>query len=790
MSDSMPTAGPVPDPQQLDADIALVMQSALACHHKGELADAQAMYEVIATARPNYVDARYNLAVLHVQTGNPEAALPHFEAALGIDPNNGQFWVAYINAQIEAGRVAAAWAMIGMCQQRGIHGPALDGLIQRLSISAEGRAAAAVTAAAGHAVTVTQAPAAPEAPVNADTRGALGRRPTQQDASRFTALYNKGRYAEAVKHARTMTQRYPASGYAWKSLSNALHKDGQYLAAAEPLARATALDPADVVLGTLYADVLRLANRLADSEREARRAISVDDRYAEAWRVLNMTLLAQGRSTEAIAAGNRSIELAPDSQQMYGSLGVALSELGATLEAERAFRRAHELTPRDAAMHSNLLFCLTHDPQLDSEAIFAEHRRFADIHEAPVRSRWPRHANKRDPERQLRVGIISGDLFNHAVASYIMPILEVLHRDPSLSLHVYHNHTTEDGISERMRGWTDSWLQVAGLTDDRLVERIRADRIDIVLDLSNHTGRNRLPALARKPAPVQITWIGYPGTTGLDAMDYYLADRFGVPFGEMERQYTEKIIHLPAGGTFKPVDNAPPVNLLPALHNGFVTFGSFNRLNKLRREVIAEWARILHAVPNSRMRIGSIPRVGGVDMLLEWFTAEGIAHQRLDLQPRAPAAVYLQQHHHVDLCLDTFPYTGSTTALNALWMGVPTLTIRGDTLASRAGAVWMSSVGLEQFVADSADDFVARGIALANDLEGLADVRRGLRERCRQSPGFQPERIANAVSDAFRMAWRRWCADEAPASFTVPERTAVGAAADSTAAEAALTGEA
>ncbi|MBI0326703.1 O-linked N-acetylglucosamine transferase family protein [Burkholderia plantarii] len=789
MSDSTPTAGPAPDPQQFDADIALVMQSAIASHHKGEFADAQALYEMILSVKPHYSDALYNLAVLLVQTGKPEAALPHFEAALGIDPNNGQFWVAYINAQIEAGRVAAAWAMIGMCQQRGIRGPAIDGLIQRLSMSTEGQAAAVGTAAAGRSAVVTHAPAAVEMPVNTDARGGA-RRPTQQDVTRFTALYNKGRYGEAVKHARVMTQRYPASGYAWKSLSNALHKDGQYLAATEPLARATALDPADIVLGTLYADVLRLANRLDESERESRRVIAVDDSYAEGWRVLNMTLLAQGRTTEAIAAGNRSVELAPDSQQMYGSLGVALSELGATAEAELAFRRAHELMPRDAAMHSNLLFCLTHDPHLGSEAIFAEHRRFAEIHEAPVRARWPRHSNKRDPERQLRIGFVSGDLFNHAVSSYLMPILEVLHRDPTLSLHVYHNHTIEDGITARLRGWSDSWLQVSGFTDDRLVEQIRADRIDILLDLSSHTGRNRLPALARKPAPVQISWIGYPGTTGLDAMDYYLADRFGVPFGEMERQFTEKIIHLPAGGTFKPIDNAPPVNLLPALHNGFVTFGSFNRLNKLRPEVIAEWARILHAVPDSRMRVGSIPRVGGVDMLLEWFTAEGITHDRLDLQPRAPVAVYLQQHHHVDFCLDTFPYTGSTTALNALWMGVPTLTIRGNTLASRAGAVWMSSVGLEQFVADSTDDFVARGIALANDVEGLAAVRRGLRERCRQSPGFQPERIANAVSDAFRMAWRRWCADEAPASFTVPERAAAGAGADSAAAEAALTGEA
>ncbi|QJW78964.1 tetratricopeptide repeat protein [Burkholderia glumae] len=789
MSDPMPSTRSAPDDPQFDADIALVMQSAIACHHNGEFADAKAMYEVVIAARPNHADARYNLAVLNVQTGNPEAALPHFEVALGVDPNNGQFWVAYINAQIEAGRAAAAWAMIGMCQQRGIRGPALDGLIQRLSISEEGRAATVGTAAAGHTVAATPAPAADEAPVNADPRGGLARRPTQQDITRFTALYNKGRYADAVKHARTMTERYPGSAYAWKSLSNALHKHGEYLAAAEPLARATTLDPADVVLGTLYADVLRLANRLADSEREARRVIAVDDSYAEAWRVLNMALLAQGRSTEAIGAGNRSVELAPDSLQMYGSLGVALSELGATLDAEQAFRRAHELGPRDGAMHSNLLFCLTHNPHLDSQAIFAAHRHFADIHEAPVRARWPRHANTRAPERVLRIGIVSGDLFNHAVAAYLLPVLEVLHRDPTMTLHVYSNHTTEDGMTARLRALTDSWLQVSGLTDEQLVERIRAARIDILLDLSNHTGRNRLPAIARKPAPVQMTWLGYPGTTGLDAMDYYLGDPFGLPFGEMESHYSEKIIHLPAGGTFKPADNAPPVNLLPALHNGYVTFGSFNRLNKLRQEVISVWARILRGVPNSRMRIGAIPRDGGVDLILGWFTAEGIEHGRLDLQPRAPAAVYLQQHHHVDFCLDTFPYTGSTTVLNALWMGVPTLTIRGAMLASRSGASWMSSVGLDQFVADDVDSFVAKGIALTHDLDALAEVRRGLRERCRHSPGFQPERMAHALADAFRMAWRRWCAGEAPASFAVPDRPAAEHDTEA-AANAALTGDA
>ncbi|WP_334001515.1 tetratricopeptide repeat protein [Burkholderia gladioli] len=816
MSESTPSASQMPD-QQFDADIALVLDSALASHHRGEFAEARTLYELILSTHPQHADARYNLAVLKVQTGEPAAALPDFEVVLGLSPHNGQYWVSYIDAQIEAGRIAAAWTMLGMCQKFGVHGPAVDGLVNRLSLSAEGKAAIVSTAAAGQPVAAaasaspaetrtvtfsisTATPQAGQGTIQAAAQAAravqapVARKPTPQDVNRFTALYNKGRFEEAIKLGRQLAQRYPDHAWCWKSLGNALHQHGEYLASIEPLAKATELDPADVLIGTLYADVLRLANRLVDSERESRRLLQIDPDFAETHRVLGMSLLAQGRIQEAIEAGRRSVELAPNSLHVHGSLAVALSELGATAEAEASFRRAHEIAPRDAAMHSNLLFCMTHNPGLDAERLYAEHRRFAEIHEAPVRARWPRHANQRDPERQLRIGLISGDLFNHAVSSYLMPILEALKDDPTLSLHVYHNHTVEDAVSERMRACVRSWTTVAGLSDDRLVQRIRDDRIDIMMDLSNHTGRNRLPALARKPAPVQVTWLGYPGTTGLDAIDYHFADRFGVPFGEMERQYSEKTVHLPAGGTFKPAENAPPVNLLPALHNGYVTFGSFNRLNKLRHDVIAVWARILHAVPGSRMRIGSIPRDGGVDMLLGWFSAEGISHDRLDLQPRAPAAVYLQQHHHVDFCLDTFPYTGSTTALNALWMGVPTLTIRGDTLASRAGAVWMSSVGLEQFVADDVDDFVARAIALAGDLKGLAALRGGMRERCRQSAGFQPERVAQAVSDSFRIAWRRWCAGEAPIPFTAPDRGSLATAATESvprdAEAAALTGEA
>ncbi len=347
-----------------------------------------------------------------------------------------------------------------------------------------------------------------------------------------------------------------------------------------------------------------------------------------------------------------------------------------------------------------------------------------------------------------------------------MPVMEPLAKDESLTLHVYYNHVVEDDYTLRFRGYAQHWNMVAGMPDDQLADKIREDKIDILIDLSGHTGRNRLQMFARKPAPIQASWIGYPATTGLDAMDYYLSDRFFTPFGPIEQQFSEKLIQLAAIGPFAPEAKAPPVNILPAMHNGYITFGSFNRLNKLRADVIAVWARLLRELPTARMVLGSISGAEGETMLIEWFEKEGISRDRLSFRPRSTLPVYLQQHFQVDICLDTFPYTGSTTVLNSLWMGVPSLTIAGQTMAGRAAAAWLSHTGLEAFVASDADDFVAKGVAFASNIPALAAVRMGLRERCRQSAVFRPEAVAASLSSALRTMWQRWREGLAPAAFS------------------------
>jgi predicted O-linked N-acetylglucosamine transferase (SPINDLY family) len=353
------------------------------------------------------------------------------------------------------------------------------------------------------------------------------------------------------------------------------------------------------------------------------------------------------------------------------------------------------------------------------------------------------------------------------VAYFLEPLLAHLGASSALALHAYYNHTVEDGVSVRLRAQMKHWHRIAGLSDAALAEKISSDGIDILIDLAGHTAENRLLTFARKPAPVQVSWIGNPGTTGLSAIDYYLADRHFLPPGEFDSQFTEKLVYLPATAPFLPDDKAPPVNALPALNNGYVTFGSFNRISKLRPSAIALWARLLRALPSARMVLGGMPRDGEYDPLIDLFAREGIVRERLSFHSRCSTAAYLALHHQVDMCLDTFPFTGCTVTNHALWMGVPTLTLAGKTAAGRQGAALLGHVGLEAFVAEDAEDFQAKGLSWAGDLAALAAVRAGLRERCERSPMRHPEVIAAGVESALRTMWQRWCAGLPAETFEV-----------------------
>jgi predicted O-linked N-acetylglucosamine transferase (SPINDLY family) len=567
-------------------------------------------------------------------------------------------------------------------------------------------------------------------------------------------------YAKALVH----DPNYAAAHY---NMGNACVRAGRHQAALDSYRKAIALKPdfADAEVAMGY--VLEELGQFDAAAASYRRALKIRPDYGEVHSNLGNSLRSLGQLDAALASYRRSLEIKPNFADAHNNLGNALQDLGQLDDAVRSYRRAIEIKPDFDVAHTSLLFCLSHDEAMGAQALFAEHCRFGEQFEAPLRGSWPLHGNERDPGRRLRIGFVSGDLRDHPVAYFLEPVLAHLAQHPALELHAYYNHAREGGVTQRLRSYMKHWHSIAGLSDAAVAQKIGDDGIDILIDMSGHTGENRLLSFARKPAPIQASWMGYPGTTGLRAMDYYLADRYFLPPGVFDSQFTEKLVYLPASAPFLPDESAPPVNALPALSKGYVTFGSFNRLTKLRPSVIALWSRLLRALPDARIVVGGMPREGSYDALIEWFAREGIVRERLSFYSRCPMAAYLALHHQVDMCLDTFPYTGGTTTNHALWMGVPTLTLAGHTPPGRQGAAMLGHVGLEAFVAEDPEDFQAKGLSSAGDLAALSAVRAGLRERCEQSTMRRPEAIAAGVESALRTMWQRWCAGLPAETFEV-----------------------
>lgn len=603
----------------------------------------------------------------------------------------------------------------------------------------------------------------------ASYRRALETKPNYADAfsNLGIALSDLGKFNEALTCYHRALEIRPDFVEAYLNLGNAQRTVGQFGEALDSLCRALEIKAdfaaAHSSLGFVLSDLGRLDEALACYYR----ALEIKPDLVDAHINLGNALRDLGRLNEALASHSRALEINAESVEAHCNLGNVLTDLGRHDEAVLSLRRALEIRPDYAANHSNLLFGLSLDGTVDAQTLFAEHCRFGERFELPLRGAWPQHVNSRDPERCLQVGFVSGDFRNHAVAFFIEPLLAQLAGYPQLSLHAYSNHAVEDVVTQRLKTHFAHWHQVTGMSDEALAQKISDDGIDILIDLSGHTAFNRLLCFARKPAPVQASWLGYPGTTGLVAMDYFLAERHWLPPGKLDSQFTEKIIQMPATSPFLPPDDAPPVNALPALGNGYLTFGSFNRSNKLSRSVIALWSQLLHALPDSRLVLGGLPAEGSFEALIESFAQEGVASDRLDFYARCDLNSYLSLHQQVDICLDTFPYNGGTTTFYALWMGVPTLSLAGNTAASRCGASVLGQAGLAAFVAQDAVDFVERGRAWAADLAGLAVVRAGLREQFLRAVVGQPALVAEGVQRTLRLIWQRWCAGLPAESFEV-----------------------
>lgn len=507
-------------------------------------------------------------------------------------------------------------------------------------------------------------------------------------------------------------------------------------------------------LGAAFASVGRFDEALA----RYKKALSIKPDSAEAHFNLAQLLMRCGKLEAAADYFRQALALKPNLAAAHNNLATLMKKEGRLDETLAGFQRALALEPDNPLFHSNLLLYAQYSPDLSPPGLFAEHLRFAQRFEWPLIPTWRPHTNSRDPERPLRVGYVSGDYFDHAVAFFIEPVL-ASHDKSQVETFCYYNNDRHEAMTNRIMALADHWLPCQELSDDQLAERIRADGIDILVDLSGHTGKNRLLVFARKPAPVQATWIGYPGTTGLVAMDYRITDAYMDPPGLTECYHSEQLIRLPgSGAAYRPAQGCPSVNELPATTEGVFTFASLNNLAKVNPSVIALWGRLLTALPKARLMIGNASEPSVRRRLLEAFGKVGIAEERLWLQPRMPLLDYFALYHRIDLALDPFPYNGGTTTNDSLWMGVPVITLAGENMVSRCGVTLLSRVGLTDFIVRSEEEYLQRALQFAQDLPELNRIRQSLRGRMDEGSSNGAESITRHLEDAYRDMWRKWCA--------------------------------
>jgi protein O-GlcNAc transferase len=538
------------------------------------------------------------------------------------------------------------------------------------------------------------------------------------------------------------------------NLANVLNELGRTDEAIQSYLGAISLRPDYVEAHYNLGNALGKIGRVAEAIESLGRAIALRPTYAEAHSSLANLLRDEGRMEEAMAACRRAIELRPDLGEAHNSLGAILQETGQLDEAVASYRRAADLT-KDLRVSDNLLVLLHLDPANDAQAIFAQHaqwnRNFARAF-APANANFPNDPN---PGRKLRIGYVSAYLNGHPVGRFLTPLL-TNHDHQQFEIFCYSDTQRPDATTDRLKECVDQWRDARGVNDEQLSHFIRQDRIDILVDLGMHTRGNRIFVFARKPAPVQVTYLAFCSTTGLETMDYRFSDRYLDPDDSQQPFYSERTIRLRSYWCYPAPAEAPAPGPSPALDVGHVTFGCLNNFSKISHAALQMWLEILRSVPQSRLILNA-PQGSHRQRALDRAMAAGIEVNRLDFVGHAPLAEYFRRYQQIDIALDPTPYCGGTTTCDALWMGVPVVSLAGMTAVSRGGSSILSNVGVPELVARDSEDYVRIATELARELPRLSSLRDLLRSRMRISPLMDAPTYAKDLESAYRRMWRAWC---------------------------------
>ena len=684
------------------------LAEALALHRHGRLQEAEGCYARILAKEPGNILARYHQGLARLQRGDLEGGIKAMRQVVKRAPDHVEAHFNLGKAHLERNHPAEALAHF-----------------QRV-------VALAPNVSEGHFY--------------------LG-----------LTLAQLGRHAEAVPPLEQTIALRPDLAEAEFNLGSALNDSGRHETAVAHFERALALRPGFAEAHNGLGNALLERGQLEAAFRQFKQAIMLRPNFAEAHNGLGHALMRLGQLEAAQGQFRQAVTLMPDFAEAHLGLGQLLCRWGRYDEGLAHIERAVAEKPDISSYLGSVLFHLHYHPGMSAAEVAARHRIFGERFEAPLKPGWQPHANVPDPGRVLRVGFVSGDFRRHSVGYFMADLLPGL-RATGLELYAYANQQDNDDMTDRLKRHFAVWRECKMLSDEELAELIRADGIDVLVDLSGHTDGNRLMVFARKPAPVQMTYLGYPDTTGLTAVDYILGDPRMLTQGE-ESLYVEKAWRLPDTSLcFMPPDLPVEVGPLPAAQQGFVTFGCLNKREKINDAVIETWAEILQAVPGSKLLLQNKPYgdSGIATHMRNCFTERGIEADRLELIGRVSWREHMEIYNRLDIALDPFPYNGTTTSVEGLWMGVPLLALKGDRLVAHMGESILHAVDMPNWIAADKDDYIAKAAAFANDLPALAALRAGLRGRLLASPICDAPRFASNLEEAFRGMWRAWCEQQNP----------------------------
>jgi predicted O-linked N-acetylglucosamine transferase (SPINDLY family) len=774
-------------------------EAGLRHHRAGQLAEAETLYRQALQQNASHADAWHLLGVVYTNQGRPQQALDFLHRARNLRPNDSGVFLNLGVALQALGRLTEAAELFRQAIRFRPDFPEAHNNLGNILFDL-GRPAEAIPC---WQKALSLQPDYPEAQANLaralqEARGSADRlnqaqqavRLHPQDAAAHTALGDAfaalDQPEDTVAAYRAAVRLNPRNADTLRKLARALRILGRATEALSIAEEAVQLRPDDPDTLNDLGAILGVLGRVVDAEARLRQALTLRPQHAEAQHnlatvlagrrsfgaaagffrqamhlglgeaasALARTLGRQGLLDEAAAALGQTLRRNPADTSALVALGETLSGMGRWAEAIERFQEALQLQPELFGAESCLLYCCNLDPQRGNEQLLADHRHWDEVH-ARVTPLGPAADHDRNPDRPLRVGYVSADLLGHVVVRFFEPILAA-HDPRQVEAVCYADVLSPDGVTERLRERAHTWRPIQGLSNAAVAEQIRDDRIDLLVDLAGHTGA-RLGVFALRPAPVQLTYLGYPNTTGLKAIDYRLTDAVCDPPGA-EAWHTEQLLRLPGlFCTYEPPPDALPVSAAPSRRSGIVTLGSTHKLAKLNDAVVELWCEVLRAIPESRLLVyrDSLRGRAAEDFRCR-FARRGLGEERVLLRSAPGPRGHLAVYDEIDLLLDVFPWSGHATACEALWQGVPVLTLAGDRHASRMVASVLTALGLEDLVARSPQEYVEKARTFAADGARRESLRATLRETMRTSPLCDALAFTRGLEMAYRELWRRW----------------------------------